>query len=103
MVVVGIVVGVVDPPQAAGHGATKQVPVAKTCGLEEHPASPACQQMGAIEAFTSRLKAAERSTAGVSVGLKPMSRHVVISNYIFVNSRYRGFEVAKACRRSRSI
>lgn len=33
----GLGLGVVGPPQAAGHRATEHVPVAKTCGLEEHP------------------------------------------------------------------
>lgn len=60
-VVVGLGLGlgllrVVGPPQAAGHRATEDVPVAKTCGLEEHPES---WQMRAIEPLTSRLEAAE--------------------------------------------
>lgn len=47
----GLGLGVVGPPQAAGHRATEDVPVAKTGRLEEHAALLA-NETRAIEPLT---------------------------------------------------
>lgn len=83
--------GVVGPPQAAGHRATEDVPVAKTGRLEEHAA---CWQMRREQ---SSLSPSYRLIACRPRGrLKPSSRHVVILVPTIRLARRRDVEVSKA-------